>query len=90
MYSDSSSEHDIVFRRNSKNVKRRRVLTSLPESETEVIKEKNSNIMWSYEFRTLYMYTFDNRDSEIKTKNSTYSSRIIDYFRLFFYEDLIT
>lgn len=91
MYSDSSSENDIVPCLNSGNVERAGVFNS-SDSEAEITKEKSrsSNIKWLHANLKPQIHTFDDRNSGTITENITYSSQIIDYFRIFFSEDLMT
>lgn len=85
MYSNSSSESDIVSWRKSEHIKWEEVLIS-SDSKAEITKEKShsSNIKWLHANLKPHIHTFDDRDSGIITENITYSSQIIDYFRIFF------
>lgn len=91
MYSNSSSANDIVSWRNSENVKQEEILIS-SDSKAEITKKKShsSNIKWLHANLKPHIHTFDDRHSGIITENITYSSQIIDYFRIFFSEDLMT
>ncbi|XP_023290186.1 piggyBac transposable element-derived protein 4 [Orussus abietinus] len=93
MDSDASNEGSIVFRRKNVTLKRRRELILSSDSEAEELKGKENNSTvntWSRVNLDPHIYTFVDKDCGIKAGNINDSFNILDYFKIFFSDNLMT
>lgn len=87
----SSSEDSIVFRRINVNSNRRRAVILSSDSEVEELTAKNEEElnMWSRANLNPYIHTFIDKDCGIKAENIKDTSNVLDYFQIFFSENLV-
>ena len=86
----SSSEDSIVFRRINVKSKRKRAIILSSDSEVEELTAKNKELnTWSRANLNPHIHTFIDEDCGIKTENIKDTFNVLDYFQIFFSENLV-
>lgn len=86
----SSSEDSIVFRRINVKSKRKRAIILSSDSEVEELTAKNKELnTWSRANLNPHIHTFIDEDCGIKAENIKDTFNVLDYFQIFFSENLV-